>query len=207
MVSVLEFDPYSSIEADVSGYSVYDEKRFLYQPIRIKAKHTNLEISLYRYFWHKTRIKPKRIIVMDDFVFFFVSNQEYFDAILYKNVLRDDLKKKIAIIRFENNLIKQIFALFPDVYIHDIKLLGIDGYNGKHVVLLKFIFQNDRLVAIGKNGEYIKKVDKLLEKNISCAIYNVPIKLWLPKIGYDFLKKRLSNGLRPNAKVNPPSDL
>lgn len=148
-----------------------------YQQIKFRRFYSNQEIKLYQYFMEKTEVKPKIVILIDDYVYFFVDNKKYFKAKTKINKIRRQLtSKKILIIRAENTLIRLLFSLFQDLYIHDIKI-EMNIFTGKKEISVCFLSYKDRGVAIGRNGGYIKAVNKLFEKFVIFEYNRIPIKI------------------------------
>ena len=151
---------------------------FLSQKIRIKKKYNNKELKLYQYFYKKTKFFPEYIVVLNQFIFIFVNNAIYFEAKLYLNSIRKQLEKKVVMIRAENTLIKLLFSFFPDPYIHDIKI-EINEENGKKIktIIIYFLSFEERGIAIGRRGAYIKAVNEIFEKYIIYEKKALPINL------------------------------
>ena len=78
--------------------------------------------------------------------------------------MRAKVNKKVVIIRAEKTLIKLILGFFPDTYVHQITL--DTDRTGKIIVNLHYIFYEDRGIAIGRGGEYIKLVNEVFKKDI-----------------------------------------
>lgn len=149
---------------------------FFSQKITIKKKYSNRELKLHQYFYHITNIYPENIIQLKKFIFFFVNNENYFKAIIFLNYIRKQLWKKVLIIRAEDTLIKLLFGLFPDPYIHDIKV-EMNIYSGKKIVNVCFLSFEERGIAIGRSGDYIKAVNEIFEKYIIFENSGIPIKI------------------------------
>ncbi|MHA1932136.1 MAG: hypothetical protein ACW96X_06325, partial [Promethearchaeota archaeon] len=98
-------------------YTISDDL-ILYQIISYNKKYSNLEIKLHNYFHTKTGgIYPELIVVIKNFIFFFVKNEYYFTSKRHLDSMRRGMKsKKILIIRTESVLINLLFSLFPDLY-------------------------------------------------------------------------------------------
>lgn len=138
----------------------------LSKEIKFKNKFSNKEILLCQYFREKTKVFPVNIILVNDYIFFFVNNEDYFKAKIHQNSLRQASdSKKIIIIRLENNLIKQIFSFFPDTYIHDISVER-NSFKKDHLIIICFLSYKERGIAIGGRGEYIKTVNYILKNHI-----------------------------------------
>lgn len=156
-------------------YTILDDLIF-YQVLRVVNKLMNFEIRLYQYFHQKTRIYPQNVININKFIFFIVKNEDYFIARDYLNSIRKELVKKVLIIRAENTLINLIYSLFPDLYIHDIKIEW-NVFSGKREISICFLSFKERGVAVGCNGDYIKTINQLLEKNVKFQNDEKPIKI------------------------------
>ena len=80
--------------------------------------------------------------------------------------------KIVILIRAENNLIKLLFGFFPDPYIHDIKI----EINEKKIktITICFISFEERGIAIGRSGDYIKAVNEIFEKYIVLEKKEIP---------------------------------
>ena len=162
-----------------------EEDSFLSQKVRIKKKFFNEEINLYHFFHHITKIYPVNIIVCNEFIFFLVKNEDFFNVKIFLTKLRALLKdKKILVIRSETTLIKLLFSFFPDTYIHDIALHIVES-TAEILITIYFIIYEDRGIAVGRGGKYIKVINYIFEnyivleesdKNpikISCDIVNL----------------------------------
>jgi hypothetical protein len=161
-------------------YTILDDF-ILYQYLTIKpSKYTNLELDLHKYFYSKTSIDPSYILIIKieqtDFIFFFINQNNYFEAKSYLNSIRNQIKhKKVMIIRMDNILINLIFNLFPDLYIHDISL-EINYIQGKYEISICFLKDlNVYHIAVGQNGIYIKAVNELFSKYISFYGIKTPL--------------------------------
>ncbi|MFX1395290.1 MAG: hypothetical protein ACFFAH_17260, partial [Promethearchaeota archaeon] len=115
---------------------ITEDKTFFSQIIKIKKKYSNTEFYLHQYFHKKTKVHPENIIVINQFIFFFIKNEDYFKANLFLNSIRKQLQRKILLIRAENCLVKLLFGFFPDPYIHDIKI----EINEKKIKTIKICF-------------------------------------------------------------------
>jgi hypothetical protein len=146
-------------------FTILDDLIF-YQIIRFRKKFSNREILLFKYFYKKTRVYPENIILIGKFIFIFVKNENYFKASKnLKYIRRQLLNKKVLIIRAENTLINLLISLFPDLYIHDIAI-EMNVFTGKRHILVGVLSYEDRAIAIGCNGDYIKSVNYLLENYV-----------------------------------------
>jgi len=105
-----------------------------------------------------------------------VGNEYYFEAKAHLNSIRFKFCRKVALIRSESTLINLVHSFFPDIYIHDIKV-EFNIYSGKREISVNFLTFEDRGIAIGRNGDYIKAVNKLLEVYIVFQNNEAPIKI------------------------------
>ena len=98
-------------------FSSLDEELFFSQKVIIKKKYSNTEINLYKFFVQKTRACIENILIVRDFIFFFVKSQDYFKAKKYLNDLRKIFKnRKIVLSHYNrNNSGKLLTAVFSDV--------------------------------------------------------------------------------------------
>ena len=131
------------------------------QTVKIKKKYTNLHITLHHNFYKISKIYPENIIILGDFIFFFVNKSEIFNARLFIGAFRKKFQKKILIIPNEEKLLNLIHGLFPDTYIHDIR------FDNERTITVCFLTWEDRGIAIGCNGNYIKTVNELFHKYIN----------------------------------------
>ena len=162
-------------------YTILDDL-ILYQILTIKpSKYSNYELKLHRYFFDKTQIDPSYIILIkiedDEFVFFFVNQDKYFEAKTYLNSLRHRIVKKVSIIRFDNILLNLLFSLFPDLYIHDVRI-EINNKKGEYEISICFLKDlNTYHIAVGRNGIYIKAINELFDKHINLYQEDIPLKI------------------------------
>ena len=140
---------------------------FLSQKIKIKRKYSNRELYLHQYFVRITKLDPEAVFICNNtIIFFFVKNEDYFKVKLSLRSIRKNLRdKKILIIRAEQILIKLLFSFFPDTYIHDIKL-DFNEKNFEKIITLGFLSFEERGIAIGRNGDYIKSVNEIFQKHV-----------------------------------------
>jgi len=147
-------------------YTILEDLVF-YQVLSFIRKYSNFELKLYDFFFKKTNIHPKCVIVINQFAFFIVNK----DLITYNEVkkhlyyLRRNLCKKVAIIKEQSTLILLLYSLFPDLFIYNIKIEATN-FSNERLISIKFLSYQDRAIAVGRNGEYIKAVNHLLEKHI-----------------------------------------
>ncbi len=147
-------------------YTIADDLIF-YRLLSFIKKFSNLELKLLNYFYKKTNgIYSESIIIIDQFIFFFVKSENYFTSKQYLNAIRRELvNKKILIIRIEKIFINLLFSFFPDVYIHDIKI-DINSKSYRKEIAIYFLIAEERGIAIGRNGDYIKIVNKIFKNYI-----------------------------------------
>ncbi len=150
------------------------ENSFFSQKVTVKKKYTNRELNLFRFFNEQTKIDPQSVIIYSPFIFFFVNNSDYFKAKTFLKKLRTQLREKTLIIRGETTLKGLIFSFFPDVYIHDIKLEK-DQKVQRCILNVSVLSFEERGIAIGANGEYIKIINELFKKYITFERKNVKI--------------------------------
>ena len=142
------------------------EDLFYTYELRILKKYCNEELKLHQYFLQKTNIIPENIIIIEKFLFFFIKNNDYFQAKTYLKQIRADLSnRKILIARAEKTIVRLLMALFPDVYIHDIEL-EVDEETGDLSMKVYLLSFEQRGIAIGRNGNYIKAVNTLFSNYI-----------------------------------------
>ncbi len=144
--------------------TIIDEKLFLNQKVTIKKKYNKEHITLHNFFFDITGLYPVNILIRKGYVFFFVKTTEYFKCKKFLRPMRAKVNKKVVIIRAEKTLIKLILGFFPDTYVHQLTL-DTDS-TGKIIVNLHYIFYEDRGIAIGRGGEYIKLVNEVFKKDI-----------------------------------------
>lgn len=157
-------------------YDLVVDDLFFYRKLKIRKKFSNEEIQLYQYFHSKTKLNAENIIVYRDFVFFFVKNNDYYKAKLFLKKFRRELDKKVLMIRTERTLIKLLHGFFPDLCIHDI-LIEMDNLQREKVIKIYFLSFEDRGIAIGRNGNYIKAVNEIFKKFVILEKKGVPLRI------------------------------
>lgn len=178
-------------------YTILEDLVF-YQVLSFIRKYSNFELKLYDFFFKKTGIYPKCIIVINQFAFFIVNK----DLITYNEVkkhlynLRRCLCKKVAIIKEQSTLIHLLYSLFPDIFIYNIKIEATN-FSNERLISIKFLSYQDRAIAVGRNGEYIKAVNQLLEKHIIFHNNKAQIKI--------ICKVADQNEIYQNLKINMSS--
>lgn len=146
--------------------SSLEVKSFLTQKVKIKKKFFKDEIFLYHFFKNITKIYPDNVIFISPYIFFFVKSEDYFKAKrLLKTIRTKLLNKKVMIIKSESTLIRLLFSLFPDTYIHDVIVNRINEKNTRTITII-FYFYEDRGIAIGRSGNYIKIINRIFEEYI-----------------------------------------
>lgn len=147
------------------------------QKVKIKKRFKNEELLYLNFFEMKTKVIAENIIIYDKYIFFFVRNEDYFNAKRKLGFFRNQfIDKKVLIIRAEKTLIKLIFGFFLDVAIHDIEFL-LDDHSDKIIVNVLFYTYEERAIAIGRKGDYIKALNSILNDylfpiKISCKAIN-----------------------------------
>ena len=81
-------------------YTIADDL-ILYQIFSFVKKYSNYELKLREYFFEKTKgIYPEFIVVIRQFIFFFVKKEDYFGSKVYLDSIRREFSnKKVIIIR------------------------------------------------------------------------------------------------------------
>lgn len=147
-------------------YNSSEEELFFSQKVVLKKKFSNRELILHQYFFQKTKVIPKNIIVINNFIFFFVKSKDYFQSHTFLRSIRKDLNnKKVVIIRFEKRLISFLLNFFPDTYIHDIILETSDKTDIRKIKIGLLTFK-ERGIAIGRHGDYIKAINIIFNNHI-----------------------------------------
>ena len=175
-------------------YTILEDLIF-YQIISFKRKFSNFEIKLSNYFFEKVGVCPRCVIIINPFIFFIINR----DLITYYKVkkhipfLRRQFGKKIAIIRDQPSLIHLLYSLFPDIFIYNIEIEATN-FSNERLISIKFLSYQDRAIAVGRNGEYIKAVNQLLKKHIIFQTNKAQIKI--------ICKVADQNEIYQNLKIN-----
>ncbi|MFW9972751.1 MAG: hypothetical protein ACFFDF_21375, partial [Candidatus Odinarchaeota archaeon] len=142
-------------------YTIADNLIF-YQLISLKKRYSNFELKLREYFFEKTKgIYPDFVVVIRQFIFFFVKKQHYFSSKIFLDSMRREISnRKIIIIGIEKTLINLLFSFFPDLNIDNVKI-EYDSQSGTREISIYFLFFKERGVALGRNGDYIKAVNEI----------------------------------------------
>ncbi len=99
------------------------------------------------------------------------SMENYFEAKMKLPYLRKKFQhRRIVIVREENILVNMIFGFFPDPYIHKLRIER-NIYIGKIEIIVGFLSYEERGIAVGCNGDYIKAVNKIFDTQIKFAEY------------------------------------
>ncbi len=165
--------------------SKYAEDLIFSKNVKVKKKFSNRELKLYNYFSYKTGgFFPDNIIVMNDFIFYFINPKYYFLLSEYIYGIRKDFNKnKVLFIRNEENLIKLLFSFFPDTYIHDIQIKWIESKKNEReslegiLITICFLSYEDRGIAIGRKGSYINTINQLFRDYIYFQNEEFPIRI------------------------------
>ncbi len=158
-------------------YTIVDDL-VLYQLLSFIKKFSNYELKLREYFYQKTAgIYPEFIVVINQFIFFFVRKENYFSSKMHLNSIRREFTmRKVLIIRVEKILINLLFSFFPDLNIDNIKIEA-DNASGKRKISVYFLFFEERGIAIGRNGDYIRAVNEIFKKYIVFENRNLPLEV------------------------------
>ena len=158
-------------------YTIADDLIF-YQLLSFIKKYSNFELKLREYFAQKTKgIYPEFIVVIDQYIFFFIKKKYYFGSKMHLDSMRRQLnKRKILIIRIEKILVNLLFSFFPDLNIEDIKI-EVDNISGRREISVYFQFFEERGIAIGRNGDYIRAVNYIFENYVVFENKNRPLKI------------------------------
>ncbi len=156
--------------------SSLEKTSFLTQKLTIKKKFSNHEIKLYQFFFRVTEIYPDNVLFLSPYIFFFIKPKYYFKAKRFLNSIRTKLiNKKIMIINSESTLLRLLFSLFPDTYIHDIILNTNE--NETRIITIIFYFYEDRGIAVGRKGSYIKIINQMFNNFINLEKNDMPLKI------------------------------
>ncbi|MHA1458201.1 MAG: hypothetical protein ACTSO6_00145 [Promethearchaeota archaeon] len=138
-----------------------------YQKLTVKKIFSNEELLLYHFFHETTKNPPQNVIIVKEFVFFFLKNEDYFKAKTKLPYLRKKFQhRKIVIVREEDVLVNLVYGLFPDPYIHTVRIER-NSYTGKAKVMVGFLSYEERGIAIGCKGNYIKAVNEIFERYVN----------------------------------------
>lgn len=156
-----------------------------YQKLIIKKIFSNEELLLFHFFHETTKSPPQNVIIVKEFVFFFLKNENYFNAKSKLPYLRKKFAhRKIVIVREEDVLVNLVYGFFPDPYIHTVRIER-NVYTGKTNIMVGFLSYEERGIAIGGNGNYIKAVNEIFERYVifvNSEAFQVRIKCDVVKI-------------------------
>ncbi len=151
--------------------SMFIDDLLLYQKLDMKKIFSNKELLLFHFFHDITKIFPQNIIIVKDIMFFFLDNENYFEAKMKLPYLRKKFQhRRIVLVREENILVNMIFGFFPDPYIHKLRIER-NIYIGKIEIIVGFLSYEERGIAVGCNGDYIKAVNEIFDTQIKFAEY------------------------------------
>ncbi len=156
-----------------------------YYKLTVKKIFSNEELLLFHFFYETTKTPPQNVIIVKEFVFFFLKNENYFKAKSKLPYLRKKFQhRKIVIVREEDVLVNLVYGLFPYPYIHTIRIER-NNYTGKMYVMVGFLSYEERGIAVGCNGNYIKAVNEIFERYVifvNSEAFQVRIKCDVVKI-------------------------
>ena len=142
-----------------------------YQKLSVRKKFSNKELLLFHFFYDSTKIFPKIVIIVKDIVFFFLDNEKYFEAKSRLPYLRKKFQnRRIVLVREEGVLVNLVFGFFPDPYIHRIRIER-NLNTGQIIIIAGFLSFEERGIAVGRNGDYIKAINFIFENYIKFADY------------------------------------
>lgn len=142
-----------------------------YQKLTVKKKFSNRELLLFHFFYDATKIFPKNVIIVKDIVFFFLDNEDYFEAHSKLSYLRKKFQnRRIVLVREEGVLVNLIFGFFPDPYIHTLSIER--NFNtGQVIIIIGFLSYEERGIAVGCNGDYIKAINVIFQSYVKFSDY------------------------------------
>jgi len=142
-----------------------------YQKLTVNKKFSNKELLLFHFFYDSTKIFPRNVILVKDIVFFFLDNEKYFEAKLKLPYLRKRFQsRRIVLVREEGVLANLVFGFFPDPYIHTIRIER-NSRTGQIIIIVGFLSYEERGIAVGCNGDYIKAINRIFESYVKFADY------------------------------------
>ncbi len=158
-------------------YTIADDLIF-YQLLSFIKKYKNFELKLREYFYSRTNgIYPEFIVVINQFIFFFIKKENYFSAKMYLDGMRREItERKILIIRTERILMNLLFSFFPDLIIDNVKVES-DNESGRREISIYFLFYKERGIAIGRNGDYIRAVNEIFKNYVVFENRNTPLQV------------------------------
>jgi len=142
-----------------------------YQKLSVRKKFSNKELLLFHFFYDSTKIFPRNVIIIKDIVFFFLDNENYFEAKSKLPYLRKKFQnRRIVLVREEGVLVNLVFGFFPDPYIHRIRI-SKNTNTGQILIVIGFLSYEERGIAVGCNGDYIKAINNIFENYVKFAEY------------------------------------
>jgi hypothetical protein len=152
-------------------HSSFIDDMLFYQKLSIIKKFSNKELLLFHFFYDSTKIFPRNIIIVKDIVFFFLDNENYFEAKSILPYLRKKFQsRRIVLVREEGVLVNLVFGFFPDPYIHSIRI-DRNNHTGQIIIIVGFLSYEERGIAVGCNGDYIKAINRIFESYVKFADY------------------------------------
>ena len=144
-----------------NGHNFYKDP-ILYQEVSLNIKKfSNEELLYYKYFYEKTNVIPKSILILNNILFYFIDNEYYAEVNEFLNRFRNEIRhRKILFIYLEEILANLIYRFFPDIFIYDLIMIDDEFIPAIIIIILSF---KQRGVAIGRKGNYIKTVNKIFE--------------------------------------------
>jgi len=165
-------------------HNSFVDNLLFYQKLTVKKKFSNRELLLLHFFYASTKIFPRNVIIVKDIVFFFLDNENYFEAKLKLPYLRKKFQnRRIVLVREEGVLVNLIFGLFPDPYIHRMRIER-NINTGQITIRVGFLSYEERGIAVGCNGDYIKAINIIFESYVKFADYRgIQIKIKCDVVG------------------------
>jgi hypothetical protein len=152
-------------------HNSFIDNLLFYQKLTVKKKFSNRELLLFHFFYDSTKIFPRNVIIVKDIVFFFLDNEKYFEAKSKLPYLRKKFKnRRIVLVREEGVLVNLVFGFFPDPYIHRIRIER--NMNTEQIVIIVgFLSYEERGIAVGCKGDYIKAINTIFESYVTFTDY------------------------------------
>ena len=152
-------------------HNSFIDNLLFYQKLTVKKKFSNRELLLFHFFYDSTKIFPRNVIIVKDIVFFFLDNEKYFEAKSKLPYLRKKIQnRRIVLVREEVVLVNLVFGFFPDPYIHRIRIER-NMNTGQIVIIVGFLSYEERGIAVGCKGDYIKAINTIFESYVTFADY------------------------------------
>lgn len=152
-------------------HNSFIDNLLFYQKLTVKKKFSNRELLLFHFFYDSTKIFPRNVIIVKDIVFFFLDNEKYFEAKSKLPYLRKKIQnRRIVLVREEVVLVNLVYGFFPDPYIHRIRIER-NMNTGQIVIIVGFLSYEERGIAVGCKGDYIKAINTIFESYVTFADY------------------------------------